>query len=237
MAKEQLAKDSTHGRSHPERSGTGRPAAFTLDQIARTAIAVADRDGLDAVSMRRIGAELGTGASSLYRYVANRDELLDAMIDAAAEYEFAPVGDFPLDDLIALARRQREIYREHRWLPALIATRAPLGPHGAELLEHFLTILDGVLISPAAGLEAFAVFNALIAAFAQNENHDAAGARSRAIHEYLSALAADGDHPAIGRLVAETASTTTPPTADEQFDGLITRVLAGLLGLAPVPRT
>ena len=63
----------------PERTGVGRPPRWTRDEVTRAAVAVADREGIEAVTMRRVGAELGTGAGSLYRYVQSRDELLDLM--------------------------------------------------------------------------------------------------------------------------------------------------------------
>src|SRR5437764_8785599 len=64
--------------------------------IAAAAVAIADREGLDAVSMRRVAARLGTGAASLYRYLESREDLLDLMVDATgAEYVFtAPTGDW-----------------------------------------------------------------------------------------------------------------------------------------------
>src|ERR1700733_1336935 len=66
----------------PERAATGRPPQHSRDEITAAAIAIADREGLDAVSMRRVAAELGTGAASLYRYLDTREDLLDLMIDA-----------------------------------------------------------------------------------------------------------------------------------------------------------
>src|SRR5437763_6011780 len=65
-------------------------------EIAAAAVAIADREGLDAVSMRRVAARLGTGAASLYRYLESREDLLDLMVDATgAEYVFtAPTGDW-----------------------------------------------------------------------------------------------------------------------------------------------
>ena len=74
----------------PERAAAGRPAQRSRAEITAAAIGIADREGLDAVSMRRVAAELGTGAASLYRYVDTREELLDLMSDATgAEYSRA----------------------------------------------------------------------------------------------------------------------------------------------------
>src|SRR5688500_9785072 len=87
----------------PAHAAVGRPAERSRAEITAAATALADRDGLDAVSMRKVAAELGTGAASLYRYVANRDDLLDLMADAtAAEYELPPPGGDPLADLTVL---------------------------------------------------------------------------------------------------------------------------------------
>src|SRR5580693_7893199 len=75
----------------PQRSAVGRPAQWSRAGITKVALQVADADGLEAVSMRRVAAELGTGAASLYRYVETREDLLDLMTDAiSAEYELAP---------------------------------------------------------------------------------------------------------------------------------------------------
>ena len=61
----------------PEHAATGRPAKRSREEITAAAIAIADQEGLDAVSMRRVAAGLGTGAASLYRYVETREDLLD----------------------------------------------------------------------------------------------------------------------------------------------------------------
>src|SRR5579859_3023932 len=86
----------------PEHSPVGRPAQRSRAEITAAAIAIADREGLDAVSMRRVAAELGTGAASLYRYVDTRDDLVDLMTDAVGgEYLLPePSGDW-LADLVA----------------------------------------------------------------------------------------------------------------------------------------
>lgn len=73
--------------TRPEHAATGRPATRSRDEITAAAVTIADREGLNAVSMRRVAASLGTGAASLYRYVDTREDLLDLMIDATgSEY-------------------------------------------------------------------------------------------------------------------------------------------------------
>src|ERR1700735_4486633 len=108
----------------PERSAVGRPAQWSRAEITQVALRVADAEGLDAVSMRRVAAELGTGAASLYRYVETRDDLLDRMTDAVgSEYERPePDGDW-LAGLVAVGEQSRAILRRHPWLTGLAITR------------------------------------------------------------------------------------------------------------------
>src|SRR5882724_5774957 len=61
----------------------GRRPGLTHTRIAQAAIAIADAEGLEAVSMRRVAAALGVGAMSLYRYVASRDDVVVLMVDEA----------------------------------------------------------------------------------------------------------------------------------------------------------
>jgi AcrR family transcriptional regulator len=128
----------------PERSAAGRPAQWSRAEITKVALRVADAEGLDAVTMRRVAAELGTGAASLYRYVESREDLLDLMTDATGgEYELAPPAGDWLADLVALGEQARVIFRRHRWLAGLTMTRPVIGPNGTALIEHFLTLLQG----------------------------------------------------------------------------------------------
>ncbi|MEV0644014.1 TetR/AcrR family transcriptional regulator [Phytomonospora sp. NPDC050363] len=210
----------------PEHSAVGRPAERSRAEITAAAIALADRDGLEAVSMRRVAAELGTGAASLYRYVANRDDILDLMADAtAAEYVFEPPSGDPVADLTALGVQGLAIMRRHPWLPELVMTRASLGPAGADLLERFLSVLDGHPLAATAKLEAFAMLNAAVAMYAHHEAHaDSDYVRRQAA--YLARVAADGSHP---MLAAAFAATAGPADAD-RFPALLSRIVAGMLG-------
>jgi AcrR family transcriptional regulator len=210
----------------PGQAATGRPAERSRAEITAAAMALADREGLDALSMRRLAAALGTGAASLYRYVATRDDLLDLMTDeTGAEFDLAaPTGDWQAD-LLGLARQSRAIMRRHPWLPALTITRPVLGPHGADLLEHVLHVLAGHAAAPGRKLEAFALLNALSALFALNEQAAAAPGAGRGA-AYLGHVAAAGTHPRITAVLAS-LSDSEP---DEQFDETILRTLAGVLG-------
>ncbi|RJL22930.1 TetR family transcriptional regulator [Bailinhaonella thermotolerans] len=123
----------TRGPARPPRQGAESPEAV-LDRglIVRTAIALADRESVAVVSMRRIATELDVGVMSLYRYVSSREELNDLMVDAV-------FGDRPLPEpgpdgwrakLELSAREEWDLYRSHPWMAHLVAitTRPPAAP-------------------------------------------------------------------------------------------------------------
>jgi AcrR family transcriptional regulator len=214
----------------PERAAAGRPARYSRAGITAAALAIADQEGLDAVSMRRVAAELGTGAASLYRYVETRDELLDLMTDATgAEYELSPpTGDW-LTDLIAVGEQARLVLRRHRWLAGLSITRPVIGPHGIALMEHVLDVLRPHPAGAAAKMEAFAMLNGVTAAFALQELADP-GLRERNT-AYLQHAIVCGQRPRLAQLI-----TQPPAAADmnpvDRYPDLMARILTGILGPA-----
>ncbi|GLY03811.1 MULTISPECIES: TetR/AcrR family transcriptional regulator [Actinoplanes] len=206
------------------RSGVGRPAERSRAEVTAAAITLADREGLAAVSMRRIAAELNTGAASLYRYVDSRDDLLDLMTDeVAAGYHLSAPGGPWLPALLEVCRQGRDLMLRHRWLPELVLTRSPLGPHGADLLEHVLAVLADHPADTGRKLEAFAVMTTLTAALALNELNASTGARERQ-GAYLAHVVAAGRHP---HLTA--ALLSGRPTPEPRFEDTLSRVLTGLL--------
>jgi AcrR family transcriptional regulator len=218
-----------------ERAATGRPAQRSRAGITAVALGIADREGLDAVSMRRLAAELGTGAASLYRYVRTREELLDLMTDAVgAQYELsAPSGDW-LADLIAFGEQTRAVLRRHRWLAGLALTRPVIGPNGLTLIEHVLELLRSHPAGVAAKLEAFAMLNGITAAFALHEQSDPdLQERNTA---YLQHALAAGEHPRLAELIAQAGPTAGAQPAD-RYPDLMARILTGILGagLEPSP--
>jgi len=225
----------------PGRAATGRPPGRSRDEITAAAVAIADREGLDAVSMRRVAAALGTGAASLYRYLETREDLLDLMIDATgAEYAFAPpTGDW-LADLLDIGEQARAIMRRHPWLPPLLTTRPVLGPNGLALLEHGLEALAPHPAATAAKLEALALLSATTALFVQNELAGGPDQQQRNAAYLHHALAA-GDHPRLAELLAAPPAPprTKPPdqaaNPADRYRDILARILSGLLALSPPP--
>jgi AcrR family transcriptional regulator len=215
----------------PERSAVGRPAQWSQAEITEVALRVADAEGLDAVTMRRVAAELGTGAASLYRYVETREDLLDLMTDAVgAEYEFAsPTADW-LADLTAFGDQARAIFRRHRWLAGLIMTRPVIGPNGTGVIEHFLTLLQEHPAALEAKMEAFGMLNGITAAFTLHEQADP-GLQARNL-AYLGHALTSGEHPRLAALLSPEAQLSPPGELADRYPDIMARVLTGLLGRA-----
>jgi AcrR family transcriptional regulator len=228
----------------PERAAVGRPAQHSRAEITAAALRIADAEGLDAVSMRRVAAVLGTGAASLYRYVETRDELLDLMTDAtAAEYDLpAPSGDW-LADLVAVGEQARAILRRHPWLAALSLTRPVIGPNAVAVIEHVLAVLAGHPATVTAKLEAFAMLNGLTATSVLYEQAGGPALQESNV-AYLAHAITSGDHPRLAALVAQAQPPgqaqpsgparpgELPATADpaDRYADLLSRILLGLLG-------
>jgi len=110
-------------------------AGLSRQRVVVEAIRLADREGVNGLSMRRLAGELGAGAMSLYHYVASKDELLDAMIDSI--YEEIELPPDEIDWQSAIRRRglsARQILVSHPWAIGLLESRTSPGP--ANLRHH-----------------------------------------------------------------------------------------------------
>jgi AcrR family transcriptional regulator len=121
--------------ARPAPRGRGPAAVLSRDQIADVALAIADTEGIDAVSIRRIARELRSGAMSLYHYFDSRDELLELMADRVAAEMVVP-GELPTDwreALKAIARHSLDAFSRHPWLQSALHDRVSVTPN---LLRH-----------------------------------------------------------------------------------------------------
>ena len=136
-----------------------RKPRFTREAIAKAALAIADAEGFDAVSMRRIAERLGAGTMTLYHYVRTKAELVALMDDALMGDIVLPEGTLPNDwreALTAIARRTREVFRRHPW--ALVSMQGAIpGPNGARHFEQCLAALSRTSFDPRSKLEVLAL--------------------------------------------------------------------------------
>src|SRR4051794_6318772 len=101
-------------------------APLSRERIVEAAIRLADADGLEAVSLRKVAAVLDVGPMRLYGYIATKDELLDLMLDAV-HAEIRPTGDGWREVLRSLAEATRRAVHRHEWLADLIGGPPPFG--------------------------------------------------------------------------------------------------------------
>ncbi|WP_055493028.1 TetR/AcrR family transcriptional regulator C-terminal domain-containing protein [Streptomyces sp. TP-A0356] len=144
-----VVAESVPGR--PRSSGASPRASLDRAHVVRTAVAIADAEGLTAVSMRRVAAALGVTTMALYRHVPGRDELTRLMADAV--FGSARLPELPAAGwrrrLEAAARLQWRLYRRHPWLAQAISfTRPQATPHAMALGEWVMRALDGLGLDP-----------------------------------------------------------------------------------------
>ncbi|MBO0881762.1 MAG: TetR/AcrR family transcriptional regulator C-terminal domain-containing protein [Mycobacterium sp.] len=178
----------------------------------QAAIATADREGLAAVSMRRLAAVLQARTMSLYSHVANKDELLDLMLDELArEGMLGP--DLPphwREAAKAIAIRTRELALAHPWCIELFGQRAQLGPNTMRLLEERVQALDELALAPATAWSAITVLHDYVLGYAVREIAQASAVPAdkaeakrwqASVGGYLTELADSGDFPRIAPLL------------------------------------
>jgi AcrR family transcriptional regulator len=143
---------------------------LSKELVVDTAVALADREGLESLSMRKLADELGAGAMSLYHYVPNKERLLDEMIELVFGEIEPPSPD--LDWKTALRRRAlstREALNRHRWAVGLMEGRANPGPATARVHDAVLGCLRRAGFSIEATIQAMSVQDAYIYGFALQE--------------------------------------------------------------------
>ncbi len=119
----------------PAKRAAKRRAALTRERILRTAISLADRDGLESLSMRKLGQKLGVEAMSLYNHVRNKVDMLDGMVDVVfSEIELPANGADWRTAMRKRAMATRQVLLRHPWAIGLMESRAT--PGRATLRHH-----------------------------------------------------------------------------------------------------
>ncbi|MFF2040052.1 TetR/AcrR family transcriptional regulator [Kitasatospora sp. NPDC058170] len=138
------------GLTAAEKPGRRGPRqARSTEEIAASAIVLADAEGVDAVTMRRVAQELGLSPMALYTYVPGKAELLDLMLDTvyARMPRTAPADDGWRARAAAVADDNRALYRAHPWVASVSTSRPPLGPGLMAKYEYELRALEGAGLS------------------------------------------------------------------------------------------
>lgn len=218
-------------------SGQGRGPARTLDfqMITRAAIELADEEGLDAVSMRKIASRMDHSAMALYRHVGSKEDLSELMYDAVlGEMELAdrPSGDWRIE-LAELARGFRLLHHRHSWISRL-GQRPTLGPNFLRLMEYALAAVDNIgldidemldLVSTTLQFTRGLVQEELAGAEAQQRTGMDEEAWRRHLTPLVTQVVSSDDNPYVKRLILEAEDFPDP---DAIFERRLSMVLDGL---------
>jgi AcrR family transcriptional regulator len=211
-----------------------RPALSPLsrDRIVHAAIELADAEGLGAVSLRKVAAELDAGPMRLYGYMSTKDELLDLMVDAVyGEIELPPDGDWRAVRR-SLAHGIRQVAYRHEWFVDLLGGRPHLGPNALAYAEASMAplvrVFDIDTAMRAAGTVNAYVIGAVRAEITERRAERASGMDERqwqaASGPYMRRMLATGRYPTFARVMRE-SSDVAP---DVVFDTGLDYVLDGI---------
>ncbi|MFE1982092.1 TetR/AcrR family transcriptional regulator [Streptomyces mirabilis] len=217
---------------HPKPARGPRPT-LDLDRIARAAIEIADSEGLAAVSMHRVAAQLGVTKMALYRYVPGKAELVALMVEAA-------IGPYPpvkvrhggwREQLEEWAGQLFDVFRQHPW--ALDATVGPriMGPAELSWLERAVSALDGTGLSGAERMDAAALLVGHVRGITQQARATGPAGNPEA---QLGALLGDLMQAHGERFPALTAALTSAAQShgqDQAWEFGLQRILDGLAAL------
>lgn len=219
-----------------ERPARGPKPGLTLDRIVETAIAVADANGLDALSMRRIARELGVGTMSLYRYVPGKPELLAMMLDRLSDPSAEVEKTTGLDWRAALeviANANRDLYLAHPWLLHINWTRPVLGPNTLAGLEHIVSVLEGLGFTDQERMGVVTTLDGYVTGVVRNQVLYASAAEETGVSDeefwtkhlpVLERTMRDGTYPTLATMSEDTFDASW----DESFQFGLRRLLDGV---------
>ena len=158
------------GNGAVSRGRRGREGGLSRGRVIGAAVALADREGVGALTMRALGDELGVKAMSLYHHVGGKDDVLDGIVDAVFAEIDAPVPG--VDWRAEITRRAvsaRQVLRRHPWAVPLLESRRAPGPETLRHHEAVLATLRTAGFSVEATGHAYALLDAFVYGFAIQE--------------------------------------------------------------------
>ena len=215
--------------------GTRSRSRLSYARIVKASMRIADREGLEAVSMRRVAEQLNAGTMSIYRYVATRDQLLDLLLDEAygeIAVPARPSRDWRTD-LRGLACQTRHVLKRHSWLGPLLTSRPTLGPHYLRWFEFALASTAATGLDVKARVRLIGTVNAWVAGVVgyelgeaeTNRRHKLTEKRKRElVGPYLDRILETGRYPHLAEFVRVGSGEVT----DADFEFGLDCVILGL---------
>jgi AcrR family transcriptional regulator len=218
-----------------------RQPRYSREEIADTAIAIADAEGFDAVSMRRVATDLGAGTMTLYHYVPNKRDLLALMADRMMVELLVP------DEVLVrgwraalteIAKRSRDTMRRHAWLVGLQGGGEPrFGPNAFRHFEQSLAAVAELQLEQLERLEVIALVDSYVFGVAAHEEHEEREHTDEwldAMAEWVTELVETGEFPHVESLFAGEDPATAirrgiaATNEDERFERGLEVLLDGI---------
>ena len=160
----------TETHTHSTKSGTGRRVGLSRQAVIVAALRVVDQDGLEAFSMRRLGAELDVDAMTLYHYVKDKSEVLDGIVEVLiGEIDLPTPTDDWKEGFRQLAQSERRALLAHPNVLPLVVSRPKVGRNALELINTALGLLRGGGFDPDAAHNAWHLLQTLVLGFLTQE--------------------------------------------------------------------
>jgi AcrR family transcriptional regulator len=218
---------------------TSRRPRLSREDLAATALRIADAEGVEALSMRRIANEVGVGTMTLYHYVETKDELLAVVVDAVMGEVVIPddesiPGDWR-EALLLIAGRSRASFERHPWLLELMDD-PPIGPNSVRHIDQSLRAVASLDVPLRDKVDIVAVVDEYVIGYAlQARNNGPAVVQDEdGLVNYLSVLIETGAYPYLealtaGREVRDVWRDVNDAFRDEgRFERNLRRILDGI---------
>jgi AcrR family transcriptional regulator len=192
---------------------------LTRGRVLEAAVQLADRGGIDGLSMRKLGQALGVEGMALYRHVRDKEAILDGIVDAVMTEVVVP--DRAADWRIAmrdLSVAARSVMLRHPWAPAVLVARPEVGPSTLRHIDSVLGILDAGGFSIDMAHHALHVLGSRVFGFTQDPFNDANDVRPDPATAAAIAQALAVSYPSIGKLAAAATHDGGLGGCDDDFE-------------------
>ena len=194
-------------------------APLTKGRVLEAAVELADRDGIDALSMRKLGQELGVEGMALYRHVRDKDAILDGIVDVVMNEVDAPAGTGDWKTALRqLSLAARDVMLRHPWAPAVIVSRPEVGPATLRHIDHVLRLLEAGGFALDIAHHALHVLGSRVFGFTQDPFNDTTDVRADAATAAAIAQALSVIYPNVGKLAAAATHDGGLGGCDDDFE-------------------
>jgi AcrR family transcriptional regulator len=180
---------------------------LSKDRVLRGALAIADTGGLGALTIRTLAQELGVKPMSVYYHVANKDEILDGLVDIVfSEIELPSIGGEWRSEMRRRAHSARSVLRSHRWAIGLLESRPTPGPATLRHHDVVLGTLRAAGFSREMTAHAYALIDSYTYGFALQEASlpfEATGAVTAEVADPVVEQLSTGELPHMADMVSE----------------------------------